>query len=32
LKWVLTHLDEPALTLMIEELHAKLIEVQARGT
>jgi hypothetical protein len=32
LRWVLTHLDECAPTLVIQELHAKLIEASAQGS
>jgi hypothetical protein len=30
LRWVLTHLDPRAPTLIVQELHAKLREVEAR--
>jgi hypothetical protein len=32
LRWVLTHLDPRAPTLVIQEIHAKLIAVQGQGT
>jgi hypothetical protein len=32
LRWVLTHLDEHAPTLLVQELHAKLVEVSAESS
>jgi hypothetical protein len=32
LQWVLTHLDVRTPTLVIQEIHAKLIDVQAQVT
>jgi hypothetical protein len=32
LRLVLTHLDARAPTLIVQELHAKLIDIQAQGT
>jgi hypothetical protein len=31
LRWVVAHLDAQAPTLIVQELHAKLIEVQAQA-